>query len=100
MKTNEEFLAAIKYRIEDDTVAPGAACETCVSCKCVDDDGTHELCNEPSFNSYRCDSCNSDLGGDRHPAHIIYANGDTNCIEICTDCLLYFANGQLPFDDN
>ena len=51
---------------------------------------------EGSFSWHSCDICGSSLGGDRFPAHAVDANGDIEHFDICTDCLLYLANGEEP----
>ena len=48
-----------------------------------------------SFSWHECDTCGSRLGGDRHEAHG-EINGGWYHLSVCTDCLLYFANGDIP----
>lgn len=63
-----------------------------------------EVWGEPSFSHSECDSCGSTLGGDRYPAHAIMrdsfgkpeAPGQIWHIDICVDCLMFHANGELP----
>lgn len=54
-----------------------------------------ELADEPHFSWHACECCGSTLGGDRHPAHGLDANGDLIHFEVCTDCLYYLNYGQL-----
>lgn len=54
------------------------------------------VCDEPSFSWGRCEGCGSGLGGDRHAGHALDANGDLLHLELCTDCVLFLANGDLP----
>ena len=68
-----------------------------------DDDNAREIAEEPSFSWASCDSCGSHLGGDRHPAHG-WLTIDAKLaplhtlvhLDICTDCLMYLANGDEP----
>jgi len=56
-----------------------------------------EIFEEGSFSWQSCDGCDSSLGGDRHSAHILdKKTGETSHIEICSDCLCFFANGDIP----
>ena len=59
--------------------------------------------DEGGFSSSSCDSCGSSLGGDRYVAHAFEDDGDGNPVtdsvvhlSICTDCLLFHANGDEP----
>lgn len=59
-----------------------------------------ELVNE--FSREGCDSCGSDLAGERHQMTGLRSVGpDADVFEgvMCTDCVLYHANGDLPEDD-
>ena len=85
-------------------VSPGICC----GCEqCQSDFGMSEreiaeaqanegLTDEGGYSLQDCDSCGSDLAGDRYAAHGIDANGDSVHLDICCDCLLYLANGGLP----
>lgn len=59
---------------------------------------------EPHFSWHACDCCDSRLGGDRHPAHgWLKRDGHPDLLvhlNICTDCLFYLANGDVPEDEN
>jgi len=58
-----------------------------------------DLANEPHFSRVACDCCGSHLGGDRHPAHGIAKINDRETLvhlDVCTDCLVYLANGDEP----
>jgi len=60
-----------------------------------------EIYEEGGFSNSSCDSCGSYLAGDRHDAHALQIGpnpGDSTIhhISICTDCLAYHANGDLP----
>lgn len=93
---SENFTASVAHYCDGYTVAPGCRGE---QCEHADGDPEHRC--EPSFSWSQCDSCGSNLGGDREPATMIptdYEAGDDTMIEvsICVDCLLYWANGDLP----
>ena len=52
---------------------------------------------EPSFSWGQCESCGTYLGGDRHAAAgILETSGEVIELDICTDCLVYHANGEEP----
>ena len=55
-----------------------------------------ELCDEGGYSMQDCESCGTDLAGDRYAAHGIGENGDLIHLDICCDCLLYLANGESP----
>lgn len=86
----------------------GACCKGCDTCAPDVDEPTDEddeAASEPYFSSSPCDSCNSTLGGDRHPAHGIIADtpeaaqapeSEITHFAICVDCLMYHANGDIP----
>lgn len=64
-----------------------------------------EYPEEAGFSWRACDACGTTLGGDRHAAHgfvSIRRGGEDELelihLEICPDCLLYAANGDLPED--
>lgn len=60
-----------------------------------------EIPDEPSFSWSACDLCGSHLGGDRYPYHWIDPNGDLcHGFGACVDCLVYWANGNIPETDN
>ncbi len=85
--TNQEFLEAVAASTPDgwDVVLDGAGA-----------DFTSYFTWEP------CELCRSALGGDRHPAAFIKAATKEEPIEleVCTDCLMFIANGDLPHDEN
>lgn len=55
------------------------------------------------FTWHSCDLCNSPLGGDRYSAHVLNTiEGKTEVthdLEVCTDCIMYIANGDVPDDE-
>jgi hypothetical protein len=57
-----------------------------------------EIVDEPSFSHESCDICNSNISGNRYIAHAMTKNNDILHLEICQDCVLYMANGDLPMD--
>ena len=61
----------------------------------------YEQAYEPSFSNRTCDSCGTYLAGDRHPAHGFLegapvVGGEIVHLDICTDCVMFHANGDLP----
>ena len=99
MKTQTElspFEQAVDHYCAGYTVAPG--CRG-IECEHADGDENHQC--ETYFSRHQCDSCGSTLGGDRETATMIpldYKAGDDTMIEceICVDCLVFWANGELP----
>lgn len=109
-----DFTDAIAHKWPDYTIAPGVSpgCSECASDYGYD--GTDEfeaayeageIHDEGSFSWRECESCGSTLGGDRHDAHAIHNEAfgpdakrpnDVHHISICTDCLLFHANGDEP----
>lgn len=47
------------------------------------------------FSWSSCDTCGSNLGGNRHLVHREW-DGEWDTMSSCGDCLLYVANGDLP----
>lgn len=81
----------------------------CVKCKGTGKlevlDGEVDIANEAHFSWSQCDSCGSRLGGDRHPAHGVISasmagaqepDANVTHFDICTDCVMYHANGDEP----
>jgi hypothetical protein len=71
-------------------------------------DEEREASSEGHFSWSECDSCGSTLGGDRYPAHGVIADSEEQArqddhpiehFEVCTDCLLYHANGDVPEEE-
>lgn len=107
-----KFHDSIAHYCKGFTVAPGAAacCDECLSAYGIDSDGRtvdemqEELYGqeEAGFSSAQCDSCGSTYAGDRHEAHGIETERDERGelqiyhLTICTDCLLFHANGDEP----
>ena len=107
----QSFLESVNHYCEGLTVAPGpaACCDHCRSAYGIDDDVSIDdaqaaMVDEGSFSWSQCDSCGSMVGGDRYDAHGILQepintiNGPIEIIHlsICTDCLLFHANGDVP----
>lgn len=97
-----KFTDAISANWPDYVIAPGAAPgKACCG-------GSHEEDeDEGGFSWGPCESCGSTLGGNRYPAHAIHREAfgpgakrpdDVHHIEICTDCLIWHANGDEPED--
>ena len=56
---------------------------------------SQEVLDEGNFSWSPCDTCGASFGGDRYNAHG-FVNGEIIHLDICVDCLAYFANGDLP----
>ena len=88
------FTIAVEHYCEGLIVATGCLGQLC---EYADGDENHSC--EPCFSWQGCDSCGSTLGGDRFKAYgLDCSNNDIEPIEmdICVDCAMYHANGELP----
>jgi len=111
MTASDKFTHAISERWQGYVIDPGA-CRGCKECyswlegEALENPTERDtsIAEDGSFSRYPCDSCGSTLGGNRHHAHAILASsfgkptkpGDITHIEVCSDCLMYHANGDLP----
>lgn len=78
-------------------VSPGAAA-CCPECN-PDNLTQDELyeCDEPWFSWSACETCGSSLGGDREAGHAFTKDdGELVHLSMCTDCVMYSANGDEP----
>jgi hypothetical protein len=65
---------------------------------------SHDLCDEcleeqddeGFFSWSSCDCCGSSLGGTRYAAHGRDKDGNLVHLDVCSDCLMYLANGDEP----
>ena len=67
----------------------------CPDCEHFDENG------DIAFSNSHCDGCGSRLPGSRHAAHLVHKGRpitSENIVhaEICVDCLMFHANGDLP----
>lgn len=108
------FTDSIAHYCEGLHVAPGASacCSECLDAYDIEDTGDIDAMQEQlydiesgGFSWSQCDSCGSTFGGDRHDAHGIavsstgfVADYDPIHMSICSDCLLFHANGDEPED--
>lgn len=97
---SSEFEKAVKDNlegIEAISVSLLSDCDICLSDNnCTADEiesGT--AFDEGGFSWRPCDGCDSSLGGNRYSAHGI-VNDEIIHFEVCEDCMLYLANGDLP----
>ena len=104
---NIAFMAAINRNWPDYIISVGAIPDSaCCGTEGIDQDHPDfEGYCETSFSREECRSCDSTLGGDRVKAHAIHKEAfgpdakrpnDVIHIEICVDCAMYHANGELP----
>lgn len=59
----------------------------------------HAIGDEIGFSWRACDTCGSNLGGNRHACTVGRAGeGPAGFVEVisCDDCVIFAANGQLP----
>ena len=109
MATNQEaFKAAGKdhCRVFDQVcVGVTHSCETCNPDDVDEDEFANGsgLWDEACFGTRPCATCGSSLAGGRHHGHAEMTVGFPDAprkewvhIEMCTDCVLYFANDDLP----
>lgn len=100
------FTEAVKRHLADlEAVSTGFNCR-CKTCRERRDFETEaeaqvaqdagEVVDEGSFSWRQCDTCGSTLGGDRHDAHALDRFGVIVHMDVCTDCLMYLANGDEP----
>jgi len=101
------FIERFKFRtsdIENITTGFSYACSDCQdahgfccmhSAKAAYESG--EVSEEGHFSHDRCDMCRS-LPGNRYAAHGTI-DGTSYHFEVCQDCLMYIANGELPEDE-
>ena len=106
MTTVDEWTAEVARQLEGVFFfSVASACKGCDTCELPDDatDEDYEMAREASFSWSSCDSCGSSLGGDRHPAHGVIADTETEArggelthFSVCVDCVMYHANGDVP----
>ena len=95
--TEADYTAAVDRCTRGLTFVSVGASAQCSECG---DDG--DSANEGFFSWQACDLCGSTLGGQRYPCHAIMDaemkpwHGELWHGACCVDCLLYFANGDLP----
>ena len=102
------FTEAVKAGLNGLEYVSTGPCPGCEKCGLKDltdadeDPDRYELAGEPSFSWRECDTCRSRFGGDRHPAHGVipedsdFLPGELVHLNICTDCLMFIANGDEP----
>lgn len=108
-----KFLEAINHNWQGWDINPGASrgCPDCFTNLTDDEldslsDEDAQAWEEGSFSWQECESCGSTLGGDRFPAHAlnqhIFKTGERSLtihhVDICSDCLMFHANGDEPED--
>ena len=96
-----EYELAVDSNMEGLTSESPGLCSGCPECLEVYNCTAEEIengqaCDDGGFSWHSCDGCGSGLGGDRHPAHALDGNNELVHLEVCTDCVLFWANGDLP----
>lgn len=100
-----EFEHAIQDNWPEDNHLSAGLCPTCPDCQ--RDHGmtprafhaayeNGEVPDEGSFSWRSCECCGSTFGGDRYAAHYLDDDGKIGHVEVCVDCLMFLANGDLP----
>jgi|TARA_R100001530_G_scaffold133839_1_gene107795 hypothetical protein len=93
-----KFTDAIEHNWPDYVISPGTWASS------IEEHG-EDYEDEGSFSWQGCDSCGSHLGGDRYEATAIHHEAfgpdakqpdNLHEISICTDCILFHANGDEP----
>ena len=104
--SQQAFADAVESGCERLTAVSPGVCPGCEQCrqdydykslsalKTAYDAG--KIVEEPWFSWHACECCGSSLGGDRYEAHGLDADNEIVHFEVCVDCLLYLANGDLP----
>ena len=94
-RTAEQFVSDFEAGTVELEAFSVGACNACEECEESGFDAGGELVVEPFFSWHQCGVCGSQFGGDRYPAHYL-DDGELCHVDICVDCLLYSANGDLP----
>jgi hypothetical protein len=89
-----------------DHISPGICpgCETCQQQWGLSEAeleagmGAGSVIDEPHMSGSICETC-GDVAGDRHAAHG-FVGARLLHLDICPDCLCYFANGDIPTGSN
>lgn len=97
----QAFLEAIEHNLSGLKFFSVGACPGCDECGLPDvdsmDSAEYESADQgDEFSTVSCDSCGSDLAGSRHPAHGFTADDTLIHLDVCVDCLMFHANGELP----
>lgn len=93
--TEAEYIAAIDHQLKGVEYFSVGSCHACAECNPDELDEDADLCAEGNFSWRACESCGSLLGGDRYAAHGDIG-GELTHFDVCVDCVLYHANGDLP----
>jgi len=78
-------------------ISTGSALKECSQCSDYLDYEDDVCYTEPYFSWSSCDTCGSQLGGNREDGHGWY-DGSLIHLICCDDCVMYIANGELPDD--
>jgi hypothetical protein len=90
-----ECLSSFNYRNYRDEEGDGNEIRTAEE-QFAEDIENGEVDDEGGFSSSQCDSCGSTMAGDRYAAHGVGTNGKILHLDVCADCLVYLANGDIP----
>ena len=93
------IMSDFEKSVEQQCAGLDAVSVGCKGPQCEHADGDEDHSCETYFSWRQCDSCCTTLGGDRSEAYgVWHDDGDTCAIKmsICTDCMMYHGNGELP----
>jgi hypothetical protein len=99
-----QFTEAVRQELAGLTFVSPGACPGCATCEAnvrrdgLTDEEWSDLAGGPSFSWSRCQSCGSTFGGDRHAGHATdpALGGLLLHLEMCSDCVVWHANGEEP----
>ncbi len=103
-RANALFINAIEYNLKGFSPVDLGPQPDCDECNRIDDpDEKYDrewfsTMSDAFFSSNPCESCSSNLGGDRSIAHALDDDKRIYHLEICVDCVQFYANGTLPND--
>jgi len=108
-KRQQAYLEAVErnlYGCEGVSTGPCPGCPQCASYAGMGEEEHREaweagkIESEPYFSWSPCDVCGSPLGGDREDLHYVSEGEIYHGGEVCVDCMIYLANGDVPDDEN
>ena len=107
MKTTANYIESFERRTRGLEAISCGLCASCSDCQSAFDVGEKKLqamidkglSDEGGFSRAGCDCCGSSLGQNLYAAHaLIDLDGRKVLIhlEVCSDCVMFVANGDLP----
>ena len=90
------FARRVEHYLVGLTYVSVGACPGCDDCGMPEGSDDYDTFGESHFSWSPCECCDSSLGGDRSPAHAVASDGSIVHMDVCTDCVMYLANGDEP----